>query len=70
MDLWIRSVVHFTFDDAITYTHIGTHPLFHKVSVAATTGVIIFFAFGPGCIAWFVIAEIFPLYARDMAMSV
>mmetsp|Transcript_20395 Transcript_20395/g.39296 ORF Transcript_20395/g.39296 Transcript_20395/m.39296 type:complete len:570 (-) Transcript_20395:220-1929(-) len=41
-----------------------------KVSVAATTGIIIFFAFGPGCIAWFIIAEIFPLYARDTAMSV
>jgi hypothetical protein len=34
------------------------------------TGVIIFFAFGPGCIAWFIIAEIFPLYARDTAMAI
>merc|ERR1712086_247394 len=33
------------------------------------TGVVIFFAFGPGCIAWFIIAEIFPLYARDPAMG-
>jgi SP family facilitated glucose transporter-like MFS transporter 1 len=33
------------------------------------TGVIVFFAFGPGCIAWFIIAEIFPLYARDTAMG-
>jgi hypothetical protein len=40
-----------------------------QVSVLAVTGVIIFFAFGPGCIAWFIIAEIFPLYARDAAMS-
>lgn len=40
-----------------------------QVSVAATTGVIIFFAFGPGCIAWFIIAEIFPLYSRDTAMT-
>jgi hypothetical protein len=40
-----------------------------KVSVAATTGVIIFFAFGPGCIAWFIIAEIFPIHARDSAMA-
>ena len=41
-----------------------------QVSVAATTGVVVFFAFGPGCIAWFIIAEIFPLYARDTAMTV
>ena len=34
------------------------------------TGVIIFFAFGPGCIAWFIIAEIFPVSARDSAMTV
>lgn len=34
------------------------------------TGVIIFFAFGPGCIAWFIIAEIFPLRARDTAMAI
>jgi len=34
------------------------------------TGVIVFFAFGPGCIACFIIAEIFPLYARDTAMAV
>lgn len=40
-----------------------------QVSVAATTGVIIFFAFGPGCIAWFIIAEIFPIHARDSAMA-
>lgn len=44
--------------------------LMDQVSVAATTGVIIFFAFGPGCIAWFIIAEIFPMYARDTAMAV
>jgi hypothetical protein len=41
-----------------------------QLSVVAMTGVIIFFAFGPGCIAWFIIAEIFPLYARDTAMAV
>lgn len=41
-----------------------------KVSVVATTGVIIFFAFGPGCIAWFLIAEMFPLSARDTAMAI
>jgi MFS family permease len=78
-----------------------------EISVVATTGVIIFFAFGPGCIAWyvlsllcclmsfisavvdlfkrdifthfivssllfrrFIIAEIFPLSARDIAMAI
>jgi sugar porter (SP) family MFS transporter len=41
-----------------------------KISVLATTGVTIFFAFGPGCIAWFIIAEIFPLSARDTAMAI
>jgi sugar porter (SP) family MFS transporter len=40
-----------------------------QVSILATTGVIIFFAFGPGCVAWFIIAEIIPLYARDSAMG-
>eukprot|EP00567_Pseudictyota_dubia_P001774 CAMPEP_0197466516 /NCGR_PEP_ID=MMETSP1175-20131217/65096_1 /TAXON_ID=1003142 /ORGANISM="Triceratium dubium, Strain CCMP147" /LENGTH=426 /DNA_ID=CAMNT_0043002563 /DNA_START=597 /DNA_END=1877 /DNA_ORIENTATION=+ len=48
----------------------GHVALMDQVSVAATTGVIIFFAFGPGCIAWFIIAEIFPMYARDTAMAV
>ena len=41
-----------------------------QLSVISMTGVIVFFAFGPGCIAWFIIAEIFPLYARDTAMAV
>ena len=45
-------------------------PYMDQLSVLATTGVIIFFAFGPGCIAWFIIAEIFPLHARDTAMAV
>jgi sugar porter (SP) family MFS transporter len=40
-----------------------------QLSILATTGVIIFFAFGPGCVAWFIIAEIIPLYARDSAMG-
>lgn len=41
-----------------------------QVSVVSMTGVIIFFAFGPGCIAWFIIAEIFPVVARDSAMTI
>lgn len=40
-----------------------------QLSIVATTGVIIFFAFGPGCVAWFIITEIIPLYARDSAMG-
>lgn len=57
--------------------HVVWHLLFFAPSFAAhltnmhnISGVIIFFAFGPGCIAWFIIAEIFPLYARDTAMAV
>lgn len=45
-------------------------PYMDQLSVLSTTGIIIFFAFGPGCIAWFIIAEIFPLQARDTAMAV
>jgi len=41
-----------------------------QVSVISMTGVIVFFAFGPGCIAWFIIAEIFPISARDSAMTI
>jgi sugar porter (SP) family MFS transporter len=41
-----------------------------QLSIFAMTGVVIFFAFGPGCIAWFIIAEIFPLQARDTAMAI
>ena len=40
------------------------------ISVVATTDVIISFPFGPGCIAWFIIAEIFPLAGRDTAMAI
>jgi len=50
--------------------HHDIDAFYFQVSIAATTGVVIFFAFGPGCIAWFIIAEIFPLYARDTAMAV
>lgn len=40
-----------------------------QLTVVAMTGVIVFFAFGPGCVAWFIIAEIIPLHARDSAMA-
>jgi MFS transporter, SP family, solute carrier family 2 (facilitated glucose transporter), member 1 len=41
----------------------------HQLSVIALVGVIVFFAFGPGCIAWFLITEMFPMKARDTAQS-
>ena len=42
---------------------------FHTLAVAAMMGVVVFFSIGPGCVAWFVIAEIFPTHARDAAMA-
>ena len=41
-----------------------------ELVVMAMIGVLAAFALGPGCVAWFVIAEIFPPYARDAAMTV
>lgn len=32
-------------------------------------GAVACFALGPGCVAWFVLSEIFPSYARDAAMA-
>lgn len=40
-----------------------------QLSVLSMLGVICFFAIGPGCVAWFLIAEIFPVAARDSAMA-
>ena len=40
-----------------------------SIAPLAMAGVITSFAIGPGCIAWFVIAEIFPAYAIDAAMA-
>lgn len=54
---------------ATATTAVGGSSFAHMLSVASMTGVIISFAFGPGCIAWFIIAEIFPMYARDTAMT-
>lgn len=45
-------------------------PYMDQLSIIATTGIIVCFAFGPGCIAWFIIAEMFPLKGRDSAMAV
>lgn len=41
-----------------------------QLSVASMIGIICFFAIGPGCVAWFLIAEIFPVAARDSAMAI
>ena len=40
-----------------------------SVCVAGLVGVLAFFAVGPGSVAWFAIAEIFPAHARDAALS-
>jgi len=42
----------------------------HMLSVVAMVLIICFFAFGPGCIAWFIIAELVPIHARGVATSV
>eukprot|EP00397_Hematodinium_sp_SG-2012_P035155 GEMP01037785.1.p1 GENE.GEMP01037785.1~~GEMP01037785.1.p1 ORF type:complete len:507 (-),score=90.04 GEMP01037785.1:398-1918(-) len=42
---------------------------YQRLAVAAMFGVIIFFAFGPGCIAWFIVAEMVPMHARVFATS-
>uniref|UniRef100_A0A7S1AM21 Hexose transporter 1 n=2 Tax=Noctiluca scintillans TaxID=2966 RepID=A0A7S1AM21_NOCSC len=41
----------------------------HFVSVTAMLMIICFFALGPGCIAWFIIAELVPMHARCIAIS-
>lgn len=40
------------------------------LSVVAMVCVVICFAFGPGCIAWFIIAEMVPIDARGTATAV
>lgn len=42
----------------------------HVVSILAMILIICFFAFGPGCIAWFIIAELVPMHARGVATTV
>ena len=39
------------------------------LAVAAMGGVLVCFAIGPGSVAWFVVAEIFPPHAREAAMA-
>ena len=49
----------------------GTHgaALARVVALCAMAAVLVAFALGPGCVAWFVVAELFPPHARAAAMS-
>ena len=42
---------------------------FTSLTLVAVLSVLVAFAIGPGCVAWFIIADIFPPYARDAAMT-
>merc|ERR1711862_922145 len=41
----------------------------HTLAVYAMISIIIFFAFGPGCIGWFIVAELTPIHARSFGTS-
>ena len=41
----------------------------HTIAVIGMIGAVACFSVGPGCIAWFVISEIFPAHARQAAMT-
>merc|ERR1719240_1411501 len=51
----------------MTVALVGNMP---RLAVVAMVCIIIFFAFGPGCIAWFIVAELIPLHARSFAVGV
>ena len=58
----------------LTYALVGaqsgaTSVVTHYLAVVAMGFVLVAFAIGPGSVAWFVIAEIFPPHARDAAMA-
>lgn len=61
---WLAMCASYT---ALTFALVGADRLslepipMHLLSVVSMVGVICAFAIGPGCIAWFVVAEIFPL---------
>lgn len=40
-----------------------------KLSIFAMVLIVVFFAFGPGCIAWFIISEMIPMESRATATS-
>ena len=50
---------------------LGTHgaALARVVALCAMAAILVAFALGPGCVAWFVVAELFPPHARAAAMS-
>jgi len=39
----------------------------HMLAVYSMISIIIFFAFGPGCIGWFIVSELAPMHARGFA---
>eukprot|EP00927_Polykrikos_kofoidii_P067051 TRINITY_DN62589_c0_g1_i1.p1 TRINITY_DN62589_c0_g1~~TRINITY_DN62589_c0_g1_i1.p1 ORF type:complete len:564 (+),score=67.81 TRINITY_DN62589_c0_g1_i1:254-1693(+) len=42
----------------------------HTLAVIAMVFVICFFAFGPGCIAWFIMTELVPIHARGLSVTI
>jgi len=41
----------------------------HMLAVYSMVTIIIFFAFGPGCIGWFIVAELTPIHARSFGTA-
>jgi len=48
----------------ITYAMLNN---LHLLAVYSMISIIIFFAFGPGCIGWFIVSELAPMHARGFA---
>lgn len=40
---------------------------YHMLAVYSMIAIIVFFAFGPGCIGWFIVSELSPMHARGFA---
>jgi len=51
---------------AITFSMVNGY---HMAAVYSMISIIIFFAFGPGCIGWFIVAELNPVHARGFASA-
>jgi len=41
----------------------------YMLSVVSMVMIIVFFAFGPGCIGWFIVSELTPIHARSVGTS-
>jgi len=41
----------------------------HMLAVYSMVAIIVFFALGPGCIGWFIVAELTPLHTRSFGTS-